>query len=165
MCTQLSRLLLLHFRQVREQRLIVRLHLHQVVKPPLTWSISTGALPAGLTLNSATAVISGTPSLVGTSNFTLQVQDSNGATASQALNIQINEVPAITTASLGGGTAGASYSQAISYTGATVPVVCSVISGTLPAGLTLNSGTGVISGTPTIRGTSNFNVQIADAYN
>ena len=134
-------------------------------KPPLTWSIASGVLPAGLTLNSATAVISGTPSVVGTSNFTLQVQDSNGATASQVLGIQTNEVPVITTASLSGGIAGVSYSQAISFTGATVPVVWSVISGTLPAGLTLNSATGAISGTPTIRGTSNFTVQIADAYN
>src|SRR3989337_465967 len=80
-------------------------------------------------------------------------------------NFVRSEVPAITTVSLSGGTAGVSYSQAISFTGATVPVVWSVISGSLPAGISLNSSTGVISGTPTIRGTSTFTMQIADAYN
>ncbi|MCC7203175.1 MAG: putative Ig domain-containing protein, partial [Nitrospirae bacterium] len=134
-------------------------------KPPLTWSIASGALPAGLTLNSATGVISGTPSAVGTASFTLQVQDSNSAISTSALTIQINEVPAITTASLSSGTAGVSYNQAIIYTGGTVPVVWSIIAGTLPAGLAFNSSTGVISGTPTVRGTSNFTVQVADAYN
>ncbi|MCC7196421.1 MAG: putative Ig domain-containing protein, partial [Gemmatimonadaceae bacterium] len=134
-------------------------------KPPLVWSITAGALPAGLTLNSTTAVISGTPAAVGLANFTLQVQDSNGAAAAKALGIQVNEIPVITTASLSGGTAGATYNQAISFTGAALPVVWSVISGTLPAGLILNSSSGVISGTPTIRGTSNFTVQIADANN
>src|SRR3989337_465966 len=53
-------------------------------------------------------------------------------------NFVRSEVPAITTVSLSGGTAGVSYSQAISFTGATVPVVWSVISGSLPAGISLD---------------------------
>jgi hypothetical protein len=54
---------------------------------PYTWSISTGQLPPGLTLSSATGVISGTPSSTGSYNFTAMVTDSASPkkTASQAL--------------------------------------------------------------------------------
>jgi len=48
--------------------------------PPYSWSVTAGSLPAGLTLTSS-GQITGTPTSVGTSNFTVQVQDSNGATA------------------------------------------------------------------------------------
>ena len=68
------------------------------------------------------------------------------------------KAPAITTTSLSYGIVGLSYSAAISATG-TTPIIWSVKSGTLPAGLTLNSSTGIISGTPTVKGTSNFTVQ------
>src|SRR5271157_2889064 len=56
---------------------------------PYAWSISTGALPAGLTLNAATGAISGTPSAVGTSNFTVKVTDSEIPAASQTANLSI----------------------------------------------------------------------------
>jgi hypothetical protein len=56
---------------------------------PYTWSIATGSLPAGLNLNTATGVISGTPSTAGTSNFSVQVQDNVGATTSKALTLNI----------------------------------------------------------------------------
>jgi hypothetical protein len=48
-----------------------------------TWSVSSGALPAGLSLNAATGVISGVPSVVGTSSFTVSVSDP-GPPAQQA---------------------------------------------------------------------------------
>ncbi len=56
---------------------------------PYSWSVSTGALPAGLTLNAATGVISGTPSAIGTSNFTVKVTDSEAPTVSQTANLSI----------------------------------------------------------------------------
>ena len=58
--------------------------------PPYTpWSINTGALPAGMSLNFSTGVISGTPSVAGTSSFTLQVNDSTGATVTKPLSIVV----------------------------------------------------------------------------
>jgi hypothetical protein len=56
---------------------------------PLSWSV-IGSLPAGLSLNAYTGVISGTPTgTTGTSNFTIQVADSNSATNTQALSISV----------------------------------------------------------------------------
>jgi hypothetical protein len=57
---------------------------------PYTWSVSTGSLPAGLNLASATGAISGTPTTAGTSSFTIQVADSAGNKASAGLTITIN---------------------------------------------------------------------------
>jgi subtilisin family serine protease len=56
---------------------------------PYTWSISSGALPSGLTL-SAAGIISGTPAVSGTSSFTARVDDAAGATSSRPLSIGIS---------------------------------------------------------------------------
>lgn len=58
---------------------------------PYTWTLSSGSLPAGLTLSSA-GVISGTPTAVGSSTFTVQVADSEHppATASGQLSLTVN---------------------------------------------------------------------------
>lgn len=54
-----------------------------------TWSVTTGALPAGLALNAATGVISGTPTAAGTVNFTVQVVDDGSTIAQKALTIVV----------------------------------------------------------------------------
>ncbi len=54
----------------------------------------------------------------------------------------------ISTSSLPGGTVGTPYSQTLAVTGCTGGITWGTVSGTLPAGLTLNTSTGVISGTP-----------------
>jgi hypothetical protein len=56
---------------------------------PYTWSLSSGSLPGGLTLNATTGSISGTPTAAGTSTFTVQVTDAAAATASKSLSIVI----------------------------------------------------------------------------
>jgi hypothetical protein len=70
--------------------------------------------------------------------------------------------PAITTTTLPDGTIGANYNQTLFATGGSVPYTWSLASGTLPAGLTLASSTGVIAGTPAgPAGVSTFEVQVA----
>lgn len=131
---------------------------------PLTWSIVVGTLPQNLSLNPTTGVISGTPTVTGTSSFTVRVADTGGQAVTQALSILINPAspPLITTTSLPGGTVGQAYSETLLATGGTGTLVWSLSAGSLPANLTLSSA-GTISGSPTATGTSNFTVKVTDA--
>ena len=134
---------------------------------PYSWSITAGNLPSGLHLNSSTGAITGTPSGGGTYNFTVQVADAEQppATASAPLSITIvAAVPlSITTTSLPSGTAGTSYNAVLNAIGGVSPYTWSITAGNLPTGLHLNSSTGNISGIPTVAGTANFTVQVADS--
>ncbi len=129
---------------------------------PYSLAVTAGSLPAGLSLNGA--VISGTPTTAATSNFTVTATDANQATGTAALSIVVTAVPAvsITTTSLSKGTVGAAYSQTLAATGGASPYTWSILTGTLPAGLTLNASSGAIAGTPTAAATSNFTVQVSD---
>jgi hypothetical protein len=136
--------------------------------PSYTWSISTGSLPAGLTL-SAGGVISGTATASGTFHFTVQVADSSSPAQTATASFSITESPAtspapltITSTTLPGAQVGASYSATLGASGGTPAYTWSISSGSLPAGLALSSA-GVISGTPTSSGTANFTVQVADS--
>ncbi|MCL5671824.1 MAG: putative Ig domain-containing protein, partial [Acidobacteria bacterium] len=131
---------------------------------PYTWSIVSGGLPAGLGLAATTGVVSGTPTGTGTSSFTVQVSDASAQTATKALSITVNPPPpSITTSTLLDGTEDIAYNAMLAASGGTTPYTWSIVSGGLPAGLTLASSTGVISGTATGTGTSNFTVQVSDA--
>ncbi len=129
--------------------------------PSYTWTISSGSLPAGLSLSSG-GVISGTPTATGTSTFTIAVKDSGSQTATAQESITVSAAGlAITTTSLAAGTNGSSYSAPLSATGGTPSYTWTISSGNLPAGLNLSSA-GVISGTPTATGTSTFTVAVKD---
>ena len=67
----------------------------------------------------------------------------------------------LTTTALNNGQVGTAYSQTLTTTGGTAPVSFS-LSGSLPAGLTLDATTGVISGTPTSATTASFSVRVSD---
>ncbi|MHC4712700.1 MAG: putative Ig domain-containing protein, partial [Planctomycetota bacterium] len=133
---------------------------------PYTWSIVSGSLPTGLSLNSSTGEVSGTPTVVETANFTAEVTDNSSTTAQKALSIAVYAtapVVDITTTSLPDAEQGAPYSQTLSATGGLSPYTWSVVSGALPAGLSLSASTGEVSGTATTLGTSNFTVEAADS--
>src|SRR5205807_2926778 len=68
----------------------------------------------------------------------------------------------VSTTPLPNGTQSVAYNQSLAAAGGTTPYSWSLISGALPAGLSLSSG-GQISGTPTTTGTSNFTVQATDS--
>jgi hypothetical protein len=128
---------------------------------PLTYSVSAGALPAGLSLDANSGAITGTPTTGGSFNFTVQVGDSLNPeqTATQAFTVLILEISGSNPPD---GTVGTAYSQSLSATGGVGGLTWSVAAGSPPAGLSLSSG-GTISGTPTAAGTSNFTVQVTDS--
>ena len=127
----------------------------------VTWSVSAGSPPSGLTLTAA-GVLSGTPTAAGTFNFTAKATDSNGCMGTRNYSLTIN-CPTITVnpPTLPAGTPGVIYNQTLSATGGTAPYTFTVVAGMLPNGLTL-SGAGVLNGTPTLAGTFNFTVQATD---
>jgi hypothetical protein len=138
---------------------------------PFTYSISAGALPAGLSINAGTGAITGTPTGPnGSAGFTVKVVDSSNPvqSATQPLSIAVNlpPAPAITTVSLASDVEGTAYNQTVVATGGLAPLTYSVSVGSLPAGLSLNSSTGAITGTPTgPNGTASFTVKVTDKSN
>jgi len=136
--------------------------------PGYVWSMNTGSspLPAGLALNSS-GVISGAPTAASTTTIVVKVTDSAGGTTTKEFTLTIApsgvQPLGITTSALPGGTVGMAYNASLAAIGGTGTKTWSVVSGTLPAGLSLNASTGVISGTPTAQGTSTFTVQVQDS--
>ncbi len=132
-----------------------------------TWSVASGALPAGLSL-SAYGTISGSPTATGTSAFTVAVTDHTtpkARTAIQSLSIKIGggQSLAVTTTTLPPAVQGQPYDASLSATGGVAPYTWALASGTLPAGLSLDASSGEIYGQPTAAGTATFTVRVTDA--
>ncbi|MBD9402357.1 autotransporter domain-containing protein [Comamonas sp. CMM02] len=218
---------------------------------PYSYSITSGSLPTGLSLNTGTGAISGIPSVAGAYNLTITATDTNSATGSQAYSITIGGqvpvstaviavVPAnsslnpitlnisggaatsvavasaashgtatasgtsisytpaagfsgvdsftytatnasgtsspatvsitvsaptltITPTTLPNGTQSTAYSQTLTTSAGTAPYSYRITSGNLPAGLSLNTSSGVFSGTPTAGGAFNLTITVTDA--
>ena len=116
---------------------------------PYAW-IATG-LPAGLSINAATGVISGAPNsgTAGASPYsvTVTVTDSEALSASQIFSLTVNPVPSITTpGSVPAATETGAYTLPLIATGGTGTMTWNAVG--LPAGLSINPATGVISGAP-----------------
>lgn len=131
---------------------------------PYTYAISSGALPAGMTLAS-TGTLSGTATVEGTFNFTVQVTDANAFTGTQAYALTVaGPNLALPASTLPAGTAGQAYTAAITpATGGTAPYTYALTAGTLPAGIVLDAATGGLSGTPTVSGSFNFTLTVSDS--
>ena len=130
------------------------------------WTVSAGELPAGLSLDSSTGVISGTPTTQGQYTFTVTVADPDeaGINASGSATISIGATPvAVGEAALARGRMTVPYAAALQASGGSGAFTWTVSAGSLPAGLSLDASTGVISGTPAAHGEYIFTVTVADA--
>ncbi|MHB8655915.1 MAG: Ig domain-containing protein [Terriglobia bacterium] len=134
---------------------------------PYNWSIASGALPAGLTIQASSGVISGTPATAGHYSFTAQVKDTS-TSAQQTADAPFSgtvEGPAlqITTQGLPAIQQGQVFQSSLTAAGGTSPYNWSIASGVLPAGLSIDASSGVISGTPATAGPYSFVAQVKDS--
>ena len=108
----------------------------------------TGTLPAGVSFNATTGVLSGTPAAGtgGTYPITFTAQNGVATDATQSFTLTVNQAPAITSANSTTFTVGTAGSFTVTATGTPTPTLSQT--GTLPAGVSFNTTTGVLSGTP-----------------
>ena len=139
---------------------------------PLTYYVSSGSLPTGLSLNSSSGAVTGTPSAAySTANVVFSVKDANNSVPSttSSVSFTVSAIPtatANTTAqTLMFGVAMPAFTPLLVAGGAR-PLTYYVSSGTLPPGLSLNASTGAVTGTPTaIYSTANVVFSVKDANN
>ena len=129
-----------------------------------TFSISAGALPAGLSISAGGAITGAPAGPAGDSDFTVSVSDSAATplTDTQALSITIVDPLLITTANLPDTSVGAAYNAAVVATGGTPPYTFGQ-NGALPSGIDITTDgmlTGVVA--PDAR-TGTFDVQVTDS--
>ena len=148
-------------------------------RQPYTWAVTAGALPGStedssyLRLSSSSCVISGTPGQRATTQtFTITVSDRDSPESADSRDFKIVVPVTIITSALDGATIGTAYDESLSAAGG-LPFRTdagaayyhwSLAEGAaLPAGLTLDEETGVISGTPEPGATTaTFSVRVAD---
>ncbi len=132
------------------------------------WRLASGSnpLPSGLILDS-TGNISGTPEAAGTVEVAFDVTDDAGNESEQNISLTINQTFAISPPTVPLGTLNEPMSFTILGVNGTPPYTWSVVNKSLPAGMTLTSGTSqveaTISGTPTRAGTTVTTLQVADS--
>jgi Malectin domain/Ricin-type beta-trefoil lectin domain/Putative Ig domain len=131
-----------------------------------TLTYSATGLPAGLSINSTTGLISGTPTTAGTSSVTVTAKDTTGASGSATFTWTVGSgtTNTVTVTSPGNqsGTVGTAASLQIAASDSASGQTLTYSATGLPAGLSINSTTGLISGTPTTAGTSSVTVTAKD---
>jgi hypothetical protein len=132
---------------------------------PVSYSISAGALPAGLSVDRS-GTITGTPAVTGTGSFTVKASDSGSPTqtAASAVRYTVNSaLPLTVNCSNSQGAVHVSQNTSCATSGGLAPVTFTLIAGALPPGLSLNSSSGAFTGTPTTVGTYSFSVRVTDS--
>ena len=120
--------------------------------------VGATGVPAGMTFSGG--VLSGTPATSGTSTVTVTATDAGGGSRASSFTLTINAPPSLS-GSLLIGDQSVGYSSSLTLSGGTGPFTWSA-SG-LPTGLTINSSSGAITGTPTVAGTFTVPITVSDA--
>ncbi len=111
---------------------------------PYSYAVTAGALPGGLNLNAATGAVTGTPSALGTFNFSITATDSSTGTgpytATQSYSIVVIDVPPVANA----------VASTVAYNAAATPVTLNITGGTaasVAVATPASNGTAIATGT------------------
>lgn len=133
-----------------------------------SYAIATGALPPGLTLNTTTGAITGTPTVAGTYNITVTATDNDGASNADAIQFIIDipqAAPVMGNVPDQAGVSGTAFNLAVApYVTLTNgdAITTYTLTGALPTGVSFDTTTGILSGTPTQTGTFPLSVTATD---
>ena len=132
---------------------------------PYNYSLGSGVLPQGLTLDAGTGIVGGTPDRTETQQRIVVVAvDADGRRAmTPEFQIAISDNPSFARAPSGYPTTGRAFTAASAVVGGSPPYAFAVASGTLPAGLDLDTATGTVSGIATSAGAKSVVVVVTDA--
>ncbi len=132
---------------------------------PFVYSVASGALPPGLTINSSTGEITGTPTIAGTYSYTIFATNGTqtGVSGTQTIVITAAVGPLDMIAAPSSTTqVGSLYNQQNVGFAGTGPYSFAMINGALPDGTTLDPITGLVSGYPTTFGPFSYDIQVTD---
>ena len=127
------------------------------------YTFTATGLPSGLVMD-LDGTIHGTPLVSGTFNYTVTVKDKLGNIGTVNCSVTVSPQPLTVSCPTGTtATVGTPYTGQVPVSGGTPPYTFSVSSGALPPGLSLNTSTGAITGTPTTAGTFSFTIKVVDS--
>jgi large repetitive protein len=128
-----------------------------------TWSLQSGSLPAGMTLNSS-GLLSGTPTAVGDFTFVVKVSDGSRS-ATQTYTLSVVNPLEVTARVVPAAEVSRVFRLQLSATGGRPSYAWALAPGvTLPAGLALDPASGVVSGVPAVEGTFPVKVTVTDTF-
>lgn len=140
---------------------------------PIRWSLVNGTVPDGLRFAgndlklTQTTAVTGTPTRVQTTTFTVRARDGAGNTATKTFTLTVDPASPLVIANgtdqLPDGTVGVAYETGLFPGGGTPPYTWSHVAGTLPPGLAVQASPGRVLGTPTTAGTFTFTVRVSDS--
>lgn len=130
-----------------------------------TYSVSSGSLPSGVSINSSTGEVSGTPTTKQSFSFALRAANNDGSVTSSTFTGTTVAPPVWIDTTLGPIYQGRSYSDGVSATSpiSASPTVYTVSAGQLPTGLSINASTGAITGTTNSSGAYSFTISATNS--
>jgi hypothetical protein len=133
---------------------------YTVTASPAATSFNVSGLPAGLSANTTTGAITGTPTVAGVSSVSLSANNATGSGPVTTLTLTIGNLSSVTSATSASGTVGIPFSYTITASNSPTGFAATG----LPAGLAVNTTTGLISGTPTTVGSSSVSLSATNTF-